>query len=86
MHRHSMEPHIIGGWIITGMGNIRHFHPCRPNRPSTVPAVSIGFPTFWTDGTVGTVEIEEELLLYIKDYSVRESSILGVTSVPSVPG
>jgi hypothetical protein len=38
-----------------------------------------------TDGTVGTVEIEKELLLHIKDYSVRKSSILGVTSVPSVP-
>ena len=71
---------------MTAMQDIRNFRPYRPNRPSTVPAVSLGFPMLGTDGTVGTVEIEEELLLYIKDYSVRESSFLGVTSVPSVPG
>ena len=71
---------------MTAMQDIRHFHPYRPNRPATVPAASLGFPMFGTHGTVGTVDKEEELLLYIEDYPVRESSLLGVTSVPSVPG
>jgi hypothetical protein len=70
---------------MTATHDIWHFRPYRPNRPTTVPAVSLGFPMLGTYGTVDTVEIEEELLLYIKDYSVRESSILGVPSVPSVP-
>ena len=63
----------------------RHFYPFRPNRPFTVPALSLGFSTVGTHGTVGTVNKEEELLLYIEDYTLRESSLLGVTSVPSVP-
>ena len=85
MHCDPLEAHFNGGCIVTVMQATRHFHPYRPNRPSTVPAVSLGFTSLGTDGTVGTVDKEEELLLYIEGYAVRESSLLGVTSVPSVP-
>jgi hypothetical protein len=54
---------------MTAMQDTRHFPPYRPNRPSTVPAVSVGFPMLETDGTVGTVDKEEEELLYIESYT-----------------
>ena len=69
---------------MTATQDTRHFLPYCPNRPTIVPAVSLEFPMIGTGGTVGTVDIEEELL-YIESYPVRESSLLGVTSVPSVP-
>jgi hypothetical protein len=71
---------------MTALRDTRNFLPFCTNRPSTVPSASLGFPMLGTGGTVGTVEIEEELLLYIESYTVREPSLLGVTSVPSVPG
>ena len=71
---------------MTAMQDTRHLLPCCPICTTTVPAVSLGLPMLGTYGTVGTVDIEEELLLYIENYTVRKSSLLGVTSVPSVPG
>ncbi len=65
MHRHSMEAHITRGWIMTATLDTWHFLPFRPNRPTTVPAVSLVYPMLGTHGTVGTVDKEEELLLYI---------------------
>jgi hypothetical protein len=70
---------------MTAMRDTRYLHPFCTNRTTTVPPVSHGYSMHGTDGTVGTVDKEEELLLYIEDYLVRYSSLIGVTSVPSVP-